>query len=536
MIRLADRLRALTGWRRAAVALAAGLVAALAMPPLDLWPALFAAVPVFLLLLEGTAAGSIATAFGVGWLFGFGYFIMAFHWIGHAFFVNAATYLWMMPFAVGGLSAAMAIYWGLAAALARGFGWRGLGLAGGFAGLLAGAEWLRGRLFTGFPWAAPGLAADGMGAVAQSAALIGMTGLTLLIVLWAGLPLALLQRRGRPVAAGLLLLLPLAWTYGVLRLAVASDADVPEVRLRLVQPNIGQDEKWREDNARHIFDTLQALSSGPTAETPDGIASRTHVIWPESAVPFLIDESPVAKQELARLLGGHSVLITGAIRRDSTSTAAPDDVPVFNSIISFDGNAAVVARYDKWRLVPGGEFLPFAWLLEPLGFRKVVTVPGSFTAGKGPVTLAIPGAPPAAMLVCYEAIFPHNLIEPGKRPGWIVNVTNDGWFGHSTGPYQHLAQARLRAIEQGLPIVRVANTGISAVIDSYGRMRASLPIGTRGVIDSGLPVAAAETVYGRFGDAALAVMEVLILLLVWLSSRPWATVARRHSFGQASGP
>lgn len=511
MIRWLDGIRGLRGWQRAGAALGAGAVAALALPPLDLWPALTLAVPVMLLLIEGTHGERPLMACLVGWLIGFGYFLVALHWIGAAFFVDAATYLWMMPVAVGGLAAAMALYWGLAALAMRVTGWRGLPLVIGFAVALAIAENLRGRLFTGFPWAAPGLAVDGMGAVAQAAALVGMTGLTLAIVLWAGLPLALVQRKGHVAAWVLLALLPLAWAAGAWRLQTAPIADVAGIKLRIVQPNITQDETWREDNARAIFDRLQALSAQPSPETPDGIAGLTHVIWPESAVPFLIDESPVAKVELSRLLGGKTVLITGADRRGKTTSPDPADGPVYNSIVTFDGNATVVARYDKWRLVPGGEFLPFEWLLKPLGFRQLVTMPGSFTAGPGPVTLAIPGAPPAGMLVCYEVVFPHGLVDSGHRPAWLVNVTNDGWFGHSTGPYQHLAQARLRAIEQGLPLVRSANTGISAVIDAYGRFRASLPIGVEGVIDSPLPQAVAGPLYARLGDSVLAILAAVLL-------------------------
>ena len=513
MIRLTQMIRALSGWIRALLALVAGLVAALALPPLNLWPVLFIAVPVFLVLLEGLQPRQFLKAFLTGWLFGLGYFVLALHWIGYAFLVDAATYLWMMPFAVGGLAAAMAIYWGLASVVVNALGWRGLRLAGGFAAALSAAEWLRGHLFTGFPWAAPGLAADGMGAVAQTASVIGMTGLTLLVILWAGLPLAIIERRGRLLAAGVFLLLPLAEAYGLYRLALIPQADVAGVKLRLVQPNISQDGKWRAANARSTFDMLNAMSRQATLQSPEGIAGRSLVIWPESAVSFLIDESAVAKAELRLMLAGKTVLVTGAIRRDVTRVDGNGEAAFFNSMITFNGLADVVARYDKWRLVPGGEFLPLAWVLEPLGFRKVVTVPGSFASGPGPVTFHIPGAPPVAMLVCYEAIFPDRLVDPNNRPGWIINVTNDGWFGRSTGPWQHLAQARLRAIEQGLPIVRVANTGISAVIDSYGRIRGQLPLGERGVLDASLPGALAATIYSRFGDGLFLVLLGLALLL-----------------------
>ena len=520
MIRLGNHLRAVAGFRRFAYAAGAGALAALALPPLNLWPALFVAFPVFLMMLENSAGRRLA--FGLGWTFGLGYFLVAFHWIGFAFLVDAKTYLWMMPFAVVGLAAAMAIYWGIASLLAHVLKLHGLALALGCAALLAGAEWLRGHLFTGFPWAAPGLAADGMGALEQAAAVIGMPGLTLLIVLWAGLGIVLLHppvASQRWAAAMLLALLPLIWAGGHYRLSANRGEPSAGLAVRIVQPNIAQNEKWREDNSRRIFDTLKDLSREATATHPDGLAGIDLLIWPESAVPFLIDESAVAKSELRPVLDGHTTLVTGSIRRDTGTSG--EGAKVYNSIIVFDGSATPVARYDKWRLVPGGEFLPFEWLLGPLGFRKVVTVPGSFAAGRGPRSIALPGGPKAAMLICYEAIFPHGLVDPADRPVVIVNVTNDGWFGKSTGPYQHLAQARLRAIEQGLPLLRAANTGISAIVDAYGVERGRLDIMTRGVLDGRLPAALPVTVYGRFGDGALALLGGLALTLSFAAARTW---------------
>ena len=498
----------LTGRGRAGVALSSGVLAALSLPPLHFWPLLFVAIPLFLMVLERVPLKSWRSGFGAGWLFGLGYFGFAFHWIGFAFLVDASTYLWMMPFMLGALAGGMAVYWGLAAVVARRIGSRGPPLVLALAGALGAAEWLRGHLLTGFPWAAPGLAVDGMGGLAQSASVVGMTGLTVLIVLWSGLVRSLLQAPNRLtvlLSLALFSTLPVCWALGVWRLSSASVAMVPDVAIRIVQPNIEQEQKWRDDNARGIFDQLKELSSKPTATHPDGIASITHEIWPESAVPFLIAESDVAKAELKQLLGGHTVLITGSLRRDADQEGGSDD-KIYNSVVTFDGEAKVVGVYDKWRLVPGGEFLPFEWLLEPLGFRKVVTVPGSFAAGPGPVTLRIPGLPPVAMLVCYEAIFPHQLVDPADRPGLIVNVTNDGWFGRSTGPYQHLSQARLRTIEQGLPLLRAANTGISAVIDPYGRITAQLPLQTSGILDSALPTPVPPTVYARWGDTLTALM------------------------------
>ena len=497
---------------RGALSLLAGVLIAMGLPPTGLWPLAFIGFPLFLVLLQSGRTLSWRSGFGLGWGFGLGYFTVALHWIGYAFFVDADTYLWMMPFMLGILSGGMAIYWGLAAMLARRIGGSGLRLVLAFSGLLAIAEWLRGHLFTGFPWAAPGLLVDGMGGLAQVASVIGMTGLTLLIVLWAALPFVWLsgERRGlKRVAAGILLLLPLLWGLGELRLQQASDAMVPDVALRIVQPNLPQEEKWREDNARQILDDLEQMSSVPTADRPEGIGDITHVVWPESAVPFLIDESPVAKAELKPLLGGRTTLITGAVRVDRKGEGQEPDA--HNSIIVFDGNAEPVDRYDKWRLVPGGEFLPLGWLLEPLGFRQVVQTPGSFVPGPGPRTVTLPGGLRVGLTICYEAIFPDRLVDDADRPQVILNVTNDGWFGRSTGPWQHLAQARLRAIEQGLPMIRAANTGISAVIDPYGRMLKMLPLLVKGVVDSPLPVALSRTPYAKWGDLWLVLLASIVL-------------------------
>ena len=495
------------------IALIAGMIAALSMPPIDFWPVLFVAIPVVLFMLDGIERQRWLQSFLLGWCFGFGYFIVAFHWIGFAFLVDKKDYLWMMPFAVGGLAAAMAMYWGLAFLGVTLSGRKRLPAALVFAVSLALFEWLRGILFTGFPWAAPGLASDGMGAVIQTASLWGMPGLTLLIVLWAGTWPHIFDRGAhRLVAVAVMATLPLCWVWGSYRLQHGFVANVDGVNLRIVQPNISQNDKWREDNVRAIFDQLLEMS----ARASQNGKPVTHIIWPESAVPFLIDESDDARAEVAQLLGGTITLMTGTLRRDISITGDSESDKVYNSILTFDGFGNVVAQYDKWRLVPGGEFLPFEWLLGPLGFRKVVTVPGSFAAGSGPVTHAIPGAPRAGFSICYEAIFPDHFVDQQKRPGWLVNVTNDGWFGNSTGPYQHLAQARLRAIEQGLPLVRSANTGISAVIDPYGRTLSNLPLGEEGLMDASLPQSLPPTFFADHGGLVFFLGLVLLCSLGFL--------------------
>lgn len=497
-------------WRKAGLLFLAGAAAGLAMPPFDFWPLLFLSFPVLVWSLD---RASPRQAFAQGWLFGLGYFTACFYWIGIAFLVDAATYLWMMPFMVGALAGGMALYWGFAAMATVMVGQKGLARIIVFAVLIAVAEWLRGHLLTGFPWTAPGLAVDGMGGLAQAAALIGMPGLTLLIVLWASLPALLgftsVRRREWVAAALLVALLPGLWLWGHNRLANDDGATVSGVALRIVQPNIAQEAKWRRESARENFDKLKRLSAQPSAIYPRGIDDVSLVIWPESSVSFFMDESAQGLAELAELLPPQTTLVMGALRRDAEKQG---DERVYNSVLAFDGDASLIAHYDKWRLVPGGEFLPFEDILKPLGFRKVVTVPESFAAGPGPRNILLPGLPPAAVLICYEAIFPHDLIDPKERPSAIINVTNDGWFGRSSGPYQHLAQARLRTIEQGLPLVRAANTGISTIIDAYGRSQASLPLGVESVLDGKLPRSLPATIYARAGDFMLAGLILLLIL------------------------
>ena len=465
-----------------------GAASALALPPFDAWWIFGFTVPAFLFLIDGQPLGR---SFQFGWLFGFGYFLVALHWIGYAFFVNAAADLWMMPFAVGGLSAAMALYWAAAAGCASTLCKRGWPIYFAMPICLAIAEWLRGRLFTGFPWAVPGQAVDGMGGVAQAASIIGMNGLTFILLLCAAAPFALFKGAYK-TAFCMLAILPLMWLWGEWRLHHNPTQFVDGVQLRIVQPNLSQDDKWRNGNARLIFDELLALSALPSQNN----RPITHIIWPESIVPFLIDESPQGLSEIAAMLGSNRYLLAGAVRR-----AAPaNDAAYYTSILAINGNGQVIGHYDKSHLVPGGEFLPFAWLLEPLGFRQVVDMPESFSSGTGTESLAIPGAGLVGAQICYEAIFPEQTSLLTHRPDWLVNVTNDGWFGKSTGPWQHLAQLRLRAIEQGLAVARAANTGISAVIDPYGRYIFQSEIGVKGQFDSSLPRSIEAPLYARIGD------------------------------------
>lgn len=500
------RLNRMRGFRKAALLFVIGLATALSIPPIDAWWIWGVTFPSFVYIIQANQHSTWRANFFDGWIFGCGYFLAVLHWIGFAFLVDAQNYLWMMPFAVGAMAAGLAVLWGLASVMAMFFIGRGFHSIFVFPLSFGFIEWLRGHLFTGFPWAVPGLAADGMGGVLQLASLIGMNGLTLLVLLWALMPLAFLQgeRNLRIVALIIAACLPAAWIWGEWRVVTAPKQFIAGPVVRLVQPNISQNDKWRGDNARAIFDQLLRLSAQPAVG-----AEPTLIVWPESAVPFLIDESAEGKRELRTVLDGRKTLLTGAVRRTWRSETQAD---YYTSILEFDGQAQLVGTYDKHHLVPGGEYLPLAWLIEPLGFRKIVNLPESFKAGTGPSTLPVQGAGLAEMQICYEAIFPHSFPNADPRPDWVLNVTNDGWFGNSAGPYQHLAQLRMRAVEQGLGIIRVANTGISAVLDSTGGYVMQSRVGEATAFDSPIPKALPPTFFARWGELGFALLWSLLIV------------------------
>lgn len=512
---LADRIIILWGWRRFGVACLAGAVSALAFAPFDLFPVLWLTVPVFVWLIDGTAGGegasrwrSLLSAAIVGFGFGFGFFLAGLWWVGVAFLTDAGPFLWFLPVAVIALPAGLALFWAFGATLARIFWVEGWPRALVFAVAMAIAEWLRGHLFTGFPWNAFGYALTPTPLMMQSAALIGIWGMTLDAFFIFAAPALLAaheaneRRRARRIAGIAIALLVVHLAFGELRLANGPDPLVPDVHLRLVQPAIPQDERWAEDRSDDIMNRYVALSrSGP-----GGMKGITHLVWPESAFPFLLTERPGALAAIADLLPSGTTLITGAARADRT---AGPPTPVFNSVYVIGDQGEILAAYDKVHLVPFGEYLPFRSFLGALGLRQLIALPQGFSPGQRLRTLAIPHAPPFGPLICYEIIFPGAAVEPGNRPGWLVNVTNDAWYGNTPGPYQHFLEARVRAVEEGLPLVRAANSGVSAIIDPHGRVVASLALGMSGVLDGGLPASLPATPYGRFGDAIF-----LLLLMV----------------------
>jgi apolipoprotein N-acyltransferase len=508
------------GWRRAAIAFAAGAVSVLALAPFDIWPILFLTFPIMVWLIDGSAAGrlgGVPAAAIAGWFFGFGYFLAGLYWVGHAFLVDVQTFGWLLPFAVTALPAGLAVFTAAGFAFARVIWSRGAMRLLALAVALTIAEWLRGHVLSGFPWNSYGYALTGPLVLAQTASIVGLWGLTFLAVVIFAAPATLAdeeadtRRRAAPLAVSVLLLAAMAG-FGAWRLAQHPTRLVDNVRLRIMQPNLPQDEKFNYAARQKIMRHYLTLSERATGPQNTGLRDVTHLIWPESAFPFFLTREGDAMAQIAELLPQGTVLITGAARAADPS---PDKrVRAYNSVYIIDHDGTVLSVYDKVHLVPFGEYLPFQTTLEKLGLMQLTKLPGGFLSGDRKRSYQMPGAPRMLPLICYEIIFPGAVVPSGERPGWLLNVTNDAWFGISSGPYQHFQQARVRAIEEGLPLVRAANNGISAVVDPVGRIVAELTLGTEGVLDSSLPRAAAPTIYARFGDSIAIMMIAAFLTIV----------------------
>ncbi|MGE0722982.1 MAG: apolipoprotein N-acyltransferase [Alphaproteobacteria bacterium] len=486
------RLAALSGWRRWAVAFLLGVLAATALPPAYLLPAAVVGFTGLVWLLDG--AGSPRAAFGLGWWFGFGHFTSSLYWIAAALFLDIAAFWWLVPLAVCALPAFLAIFPGLAAMVARASGAAGYGRVLALAAAWTVGEWLRSWVLSGFPWNLTGQLWGVTDASFQGAALVGVFGLGFLAVAVAGAPAVLADGRRaglRAIVAAAAIVAAVAG-FGLWRLAGAPGDDVPGVTLRIVQASIPQRLKWDPEARDRNFDRHLALSAGPGAERV------SHLIWPETAGPSFLDRDPARRMALADVVPPGGLALVGTNR---TTPAPTEPFQVWNSLQAVDPEGAIRGHYDKAHLVPFGEYLPMRGLLGAIGFSKVTAGSVDFSSGPGPRTIDLPGLPPVGPLICYEVIFPAHVADPARRPDWLLNLTNDGWYGRTAGPHQHVEIARARAVEEGLPLVRSANNGISAVFDRYGRVRARLGLDEAGVIDAPLPRAGPATPYARWGNA-----------------------------------
>jgi apolipoprotein N-acyltransferase len=533
LYRFYDRTVGLSHQRRAALAILLGALSALALPPWHIVPLVVPAFTGLMWLLDAAAHSPrpLRAATATAWLFGFGYFLVGVHWIVEPFLVNAARHGGLIPFALAGMAGGLALFPAatglITVALARRFVLAGVAQALTFAAVWVVFEWVRSWLFTGFPWNLAGYVWAATPEVMQAAAFVGIFGVSLMTVVAGAVPAVLAGTGKRNWVAVLVftIVLPAAvWVGGAQRLGSAPeyaadsmDGMVPDVRLRIVQANIPQRQKWiLELRAvhlqRHVAMSRQATPNSST-QPP------THIIWPETAVPFFLAQNDAMRSvaAVAAPIGG--ALITGALRRSDV----PGNRQFWNSAHAITGDGRIAVSYDKVHLVPFGEYVPLRGIL-PLD--KLVPNQGDVSAGVGRQTLTVPGLPPVSPLICYEAIFPGAVVRRDAQPGWLLNLTNDAWFGTFAGPQQHFAIAVTRAVEEGLPLVRAANTGISAVIDPYGRPVAMLGLGVEGVIDSGLPrMLPSLTPYARWGNALPAgLLGIVMLLVVALRVGGWCSM------------
>lgn len=489
MERLAGKVILLWGWRRALVAFGAGALAVLAQAPFDFFAVYLVSFPVLVWLLDGAVSEQPAgwpsrsmPAFAIGWWFGFGYFAAGLWWIGNALLVEAESFAWALPLAVLALPAMLAIFYGLATVLARLLWSDGIGRIAALALGFGVAEWLRAILFTGFPWNAVGYGAMPVPLLMQSVSVTGLYGMNALAVFVFAMPALLASQRHRRAGFALAVLLVVAHVgYGWLRLNTVPTTG-RTVAVRIVQPSIDQAEKWDASIRDRIFKTYL----DHTAQAPaEGRSKPEIIVWPETAMPFLVSERPDALAALGALLEDGQILLAGAVRAEGNRDA-PGAERFYNSIIAIDSRGEIVSAFDKVHLVPFGEYLPFEALLGRIGLTKIAATPQSFSAGASRRPMQLPGDISILPLICYEIIFPGEVALAGGSPDFIVNVTNDAWYGDTPGPYQHFRQAQVRAVELGLPLVRAANNGVSAIVGGDGRIIDAFALDVVGVIDADL--------------------------------------------------
>ncbi len=519
--RLSVSLAALSGWRGALVTVVLGGLATTALPPLHFLPGLFAFAALAWRLAGNCRPLAAATA---GWLFALGYHIAGLYWISNALLVGDDKFVWLVPLAAVGLPMLLALFPAITFAVLPRISTTASERALAVVLLWCLAEYARGHLLTGMPWNLPAYALSAFDSLSQGAAWFGAYGLSLLVLLAATAPALLfgpggISDRAMRFVGGFCLAIPLVlWVAGAVRLnELETGFDTGSV-IRIVQGNIAQKDKWKRHlRSRHIAGYRRLSTQSGADRRAPGLAAGatpTVVIWPETAVPAFITGDPLLRKALAPVVPPGGSLVTGA-------PTWSDTVPrrLYNSMVVLTGSGSVSGRYDKSHLVPFGEYVPLGtWLPLP----RIVERFADFSPGSGLRTLTIAGLGAVSPLICYEVIFPGAVVAgpPAIRPDVLLNLTNDAWYGRSSGPYQHLAISRMRAIEEGLPLIRAANTGISGIYDAFGSPVVEIALDETGVADSYLPrPLAGRTVYAVYRDLAFQIMLVLLFGILVLRRR-----------------
>lgn len=518
------------GWRRFLLLTVAGGVAGLSVPPLFIVPALFLAFPIWVWCLDGAErAGGLGRllgpAFTIGFAFGWGYFIVAFHWLGAAFFVDGGLMLVAMPFAIAALAALIALFWGVGSAVAHLFWSHGPWRVVTLATFITMAEWARGHVLTGFPFDLVGYALTPNDEMMQITSVIGIYGLTLVALMLAMTPALIWPADGRSLSRRLLPfflaigVLAAQLGYGYNRLAGTIATERTDVALRLVQPLVYEHSDWGNADPVALIDRLIMLSEMQMDPADQGLADITHVVWPESSLPFFLSTYPEALARVARMLPETTTLLAGAPRQQFLPGGNELAGPPFNALLAIETNGEVVASYDKSHLVPFGEFLPYGEFFAQLGIKQFV--PGAEGWGHGDARrrlMSLPGMPAFLSLICYEILFSGDL---GDTAGaqFLFNITNDAWFDGSIGPAQHAHHARVRAVEEGLSLVRAANSGLTFVADPLGRVTAQLAPMQMAALDVRPHERLASTVFAQVRHWPLLIALVAGVLISIVAAR-----------------
>lgn len=506
------------GMKKNFLAFFLGILVTLALPPVYLFPLAIIGFSGFLLMI--LKATSNKDAFKIGWWFGFGHFTSGLYWIAFALLVDAPRFGWLIPFAVFGIPSVIAIYTAIVALLTWRVakylnGWRLIII---FACIWTVTEILRGWLFTGFPWNLAGYIWTVSDNMLQFVSIAGIYGLSLVTVLAFTMP-ALLIGKGEfrvqnserkttlPIISSFILLIGI-FIWGSYRLSNAQEKFVEGINLRIVQANIPQSMKWDEEWRYSTVEKYLELSRSK------GFEKTTHIIWPETALPFVITEDSPLLNVVTQIIPTNGALITGALKAEYTDSGMIKNM--WNSMLVISDRGKIFSHYNKSHLVPFGEYVPFRSIL-PL--EKITHGSIDFAEGNGVKTINAPAFPALSGLVCYEIIFPGKVVDKNKRPEVMVNVTNDAWYGKTAGPYQHFQMSRTRAVEEGMPLIRAANNGISGIIDSYGRVIANTKLASTEVLDSPLPASIPQmTIYSRYGNVALLLMVCILIIIVYIST------------------
>ncbi len=532
--------------KQSLLAIGMGAFSTLAMPPVFFWPILFITLSFLMWLIDANVFHPdknqkypllirCKKAALIGWGFGFGYFFVSLYWIGSSFLVEFDKFGWALPFAITLLPAGLALFYSAAFALCAALWVRGPERLIIFASVIYALDWLRGHILTGFPWNLMGHALTGNEAMMQSVSVFGIYGLSAIACLIFASPATVFKAnqskdagtislknwsQNTPLILAMASLLGL-YCFGQIRLNQSGPTKfIEDIDLVLVQPNVPQKDKVNPERRSHAFQKVLKLTNDHLLAQSESVTTRNNkrlIIWPETAIPFVLSTSSPIIDKLKTLLGPTDQLITGAFRIEKSKqqeAQQASQIKIFNALFVVNDQGEITSHYDKHHLVPFGEYLPFPKLLSTIGFKTLVQLRGGFEPGPTPTPVSVNSAPPFLPFICYEAIFPLQMNKTNQTAKWLLNISNDGWFGHTVGPYQHAHMVRLRTIETGLPMVRVVNGGITVVFDGLGRKVIESKLGKTQVLTTKLPNSIAPGTGGQLGNlwTIIALMASFILV------------------------